>query len=192
MDFLGTEFVNAAGDKLDASAVTGYKLVMIVFSASWWGGCTPFKASLKNFYNEWNKDGAQNIQVVIVSGDQNQDGFNSTMNDMPFVALPFGANKAAIEAKIPCTGYPTPGVVNGSTGAVIVADAFGKVDQANYDQWMSNVWDTCWPVMSWQIHTLNTDRRQDFCFAEFLACGAIHINEFTRWNLTRHLVNEYK
>jgi len=59
------------------------------------------------------------------------------MNGNPWVALPFGADKSSIEAKIPCTGYPTPGIVNGSNGDIIVEDAFGKVDDNNYRQWLA-------------------------------------------------------
>ena len=88
-------------------------------------------------YEQWNAGGAKNLQVIVVSGDQNQDGFSASMAGAPWVALPFGADKASIEAKIPCTGYPTPGVVNGTTGEVVEADAFGKVDQANFDNWLA-------------------------------------------------------
>ena len=56
---------------------------------------------------------------------------------MPWVSLPFGADKVAIESVIQCTGYPTPGVINGTTGAVIEADAFGKVNQENYEAWLA-------------------------------------------------------
>ena len=58
---------------------------------------------------------------------------------MPWVAQPFGADKTAIGAKVPCTGYPTPGVVNGATGEVLDADCFGKVDDANYADWLGKV-----------------------------------------------------
>lgn len=133
MEFLGTSFVNAEGAALDASCVTGYKLLMVVHTASWWPGCTPFKAALKDSYNEWNANGAKNIQVVVVSGDKNQEGFDASMNGMPWVAIPYGTKVATIDDKVPCTGYPTPGVVNGTTGDVIDADVFGKVDQKNYD-----------------------------------------------------------
>lgn len=71
----------------------------------------------------------------MVSGDQNIDGFKTSMNECPWVALPFGADKSQYEAKIPCTGYPTPGVINGTTGAVIIADAFGKVTEASLQEW---------------------------------------------------------
>ncbi len=52
------------------------------------------------------------------------------MDGAPWVALPFGADKSAYEAKIPCTGYPTPGVVD-KNGKVVIADAFGKGTEAS-------------------------------------------------------------
>ena len=91
---------------------------------------------MKNLYNGWNAS-EKNIQVVIVSGDKDQGGFDATMRDAPWVALPLGVEKAAYEAKIPCTGYPTPGIINAATGAVIEADAFGKVSEEHYQQWLA-------------------------------------------------------
>ena len=62
MDFLGDKFVKADGSECNREqAIGGYALTMIVYSASWWGGCTPFKNNLKNFYESWNKDGAKNL-----------------------------------------------------------------------------------------------------------------------------------
>ena len=139
-EFLGESFVKADGTACGREVVDGYKLIMVVYSASWWGGCTPFKASLKNFYNTWNAGDAKNLQVVIVSGDKDQGGYDQTMREAPWVSLPLGADKSKYEAVIPCTGYPTPGVINGATGAVIDADAFGKVSDEAYAQWMSKLW----------------------------------------------------
>ena len=59
------------------------------------------------------------------------------MGDSPWLAQPHGTDKKAISELVPCTGYPTPGVINGATGAVIDADCFGKVDQANYEGWLA-------------------------------------------------------
>ena len=91
---------------------------------------------MKNLYNSWNAN-EKNLQVVIVSGDKDQGGFDATMRDAPWVAVPLGGDKSAIEGVIPCTGYPTPGIINGSTGAVIEADAFGKVSEEHYQQWLA-------------------------------------------------------
>ena len=62
MEFLGDKFVNAAGRELNREeAVGGYALVMVLYSASWCGGCTAFKGNLKTFYESWNQDGAKNV-----------------------------------------------------------------------------------------------------------------------------------
>ena len=55
------------------------------------------------------------------------------------LGLPFlvAVKKGDMEAKVPCTGYPTPGVVNGKTGAVIDPDVFGKVEEGSLDNWLA-------------------------------------------------------
>ena len=80
---------------------------------------------MKNLYEEVNAGDAKNLQVVVISGDKDEAGFNASMAGMPWVALPFG-NKGSDELKalVPCTGYPTPGILKGD-GTVINADAFG-------------------------------------------------------------------
>ena len=68
---------------------------------------------------------------MIVSGDQNDDGFKSTTEGMPWVALPLTADKSNVEKKVPCTGYPTPGIVRNSDGKVLAPDVFGKVNEGS-------------------------------------------------------------
>jgi hypothetical protein len=88
---------------------------------------------LKGFYEKWNANGAKNIQVVIASHDSDMNGFNQTIEGMPWVALPYDKSAyGPMEAVIANTGFPTPGVINGTTGAVIEPDAFGKVNDDNY------------------------------------------------------------
>ena len=83
---------------------------------------------MKKLYESWNASGAKNIQVIVVSGDRDDAGFKSSMENMPWVALPRGSTEASkLNSKVPCTGYPTPGIINGFTGAVVDADVFGKV-----------------------------------------------------------------
>lgn len=62
------------------------------------------------------------FEVVYVSGDRDQDGLSTSMKDMPWYTLPLG-QKADVESKVPCTGYPTPGLVKGD-GTVINPDMF--------------------------------------------------------------------
>ena len=59
---------------------------------------------------------------------------------MPWVAIPLGGEVGGIKEKVPCTGYPTPGIINGTTGEVLDADAFGKVSEASLNEWLSKVW----------------------------------------------------
>ena len=73
---------------------------------------------------------------MIVSGDQNEDGYKASMEDAPWVSIPFGADQASIEKIIPCTGYPTPGIVRRKDGKIIDADAFGKVNEGSLATWL--------------------------------------------------------
>ena len=62
MDFVGDKFVDAAGkEKTREEAIGGYDLVMILYSASWWGGCTPFKNNLKQYYEKWNENDGKKL-----------------------------------------------------------------------------------------------------------------------------------
>ena len=92
-----------------------------------------------NFYKAWNKNGEKNIQVVVISGDQNDEGFRKSTEGMPWVALPLNFDKDKVAAVVPCTGYPTPGIINGTTGAVIDPDAFGKVQENSLSEWLSRM-----------------------------------------------------
>lgn len=74
-----------------------------------------------------------------MSGDRDAGGFTRTMDGLPFVAVPLGDKRPAIEDAVPCTGYPTPGIVNAKTGAVLDPDAFGKVTLDSLKGWISEV-----------------------------------------------------
>ena len=65
---MGSEFV-VEGKACGAEVIEGYKLVLVVDSASWWGGCTPFKAKVLELYNAANASDPKTMQVVIRSGD---------------------------------------------------------------------------------------------------------------------------
>lgn len=90
---------------------------------------------MKGFYESLNGE----LEVVIVSGDRDANGFKKTMDGFPWVAVPFGEKRPAIEAAVPCTGYPTPGVVNAKTGAVLDPDVFGKVTLDSLKGWIASV-----------------------------------------------------
>ena len=68
--WLGETFVKADGSEIDLAKVTAGKVIIVVYTASWWPGCQPFKEKLKGFYKEWNKNGLV-CEVVILSCDNN-------------------------------------------------------------------------------------------------------------------------
>lgn len=76
--------------------------------------------------------------VALIS--EERSGLQKSMEGVPWLAIPpeeLAARKKKIEAKVPCTGYPTPGIVNAKTGKTIDADAFGKTSSENFDRWLA-------------------------------------------------------
>jgi len=72
------------------------------------------------------------LQVVILSGDNDIDGYKKTISDMPWIAVAHGSDDiiSKIGEVVECTGYPTPGIINGINGNVINGDAYGSTDTA--------------------------------------------------------------
>lgn len=48
--YLGSSFIKSDGTKVDLDYVTKGELILVIYSASWWGGCKPFKEKIKGFY----------------------------------------------------------------------------------------------------------------------------------------------
>ena len=59
---VGKSFRDKMDRKVDhKTALDGYKLVMVVYTASWEIPCKPFKDNLKNYYKVWNHKGKKNL-----------------------------------------------------------------------------------------------------------------------------------
>ncbi len=62
MEWIGDKFVDAKGKELTRQEAIGdYEHVMILYTASWCGGCTNFKNNMKNYYASWNKNNAKKL-----------------------------------------------------------------------------------------------------------------------------------
>ena len=75
--------------------------------------------------------GEKNVEVVIVSGDDEEDGFNETMGGLPFIAVPFkdiGKRKPDIEKKIPCHFYPQPCVLDAKSGKILFGSSSSEAE----------------------------------------------------------------
>lgn len=77
--------------------------------------------------------------MVIVSADNDEAGYNKTIAGMPWVATKLNADRGKIEEHVPCTGYPTPGIINGKTGEPINLDAFGACDTATLKEHLKKI-----------------------------------------------------
>ena len=90
---------------------------------------------MKKHYAKWNEGGAKNIQVIVISGDGDENGFKASMEGAPWIALKFKEDAGQLETKVPCTGYPTPGVIR-KDGNIVDADVFGKVEEGSLQTWL--------------------------------------------------------
>ena len=77
------------GDKALTEVIEGYKFYAIYFSAHWCPPCRNFTPMLAQFYDEVNKDGAKNLQIVFVTSDKDDAAFKGYYETMPWVAVPF-------------------------------------------------------------------------------------------------------
>lgn len=44
---MGNKFIKADGTEVGLDYVTQGKVILVLYSAAWWPGCTPFKEKLK-------------------------------------------------------------------------------------------------------------------------------------------------
>ena len=104
-------YLDSNGNKIDFENAVGTSgLIGLLFTASWWPGCKPFKSQLQEIYKECNKDTRQ-LQVITVSADRDENGFDASRAGTPWVAFPFDATKvkALVDAATGMSGSSFPG-----------------------------------------------------------------------------------
>ena len=119
-----------------AACVQGYKLVCIFYNASWCNqGCGNFRGALKYAYMDWNKDDQKNIQIITVSMDRSEDEFETTMEEIPWVSLPWGSEQKdeCMDVSDPKGTHPTLAIFNGTTGELLDNDGFSTFDLKGKD-----------------------------------------------------------
>lgn len=89
------------------------KVVLIYFSAHWCPPCRGFTPQLVKFYNDL-KTKRQDFEIVFVSSDKDDAGFNGYYSDMPWTALPFSERqlKSKLSSKFGVNGIPCLVVLN--------------------------------------------------------------------------------
>jgi len=126
VDMLGENLVNGSKSVETAEALNG-KTVGLYFSAHWCPPCRGFTPVLAKAYSDHYK--AKDLEIVFVSSDQEQSGFDSYYGEMPWLALPFDQRdtKAAVAKKFGVSGIPMLVIID-SDGNTITLKGRGKVN----------------------------------------------------------------
>lgn len=123
---LGDELLGKSGRVKTSEALSGKSNIMLYFSAHWCPPCRGFTPVLAAKYKESAQE--KQIEVIFVSSDQDEAGFQDYFADMPWLALPFEnrAAKQALSEKFGVRGIPMLVVLDGE-GNLITAEGRGKM-----------------------------------------------------------------
>lgn len=134
---IGNKFLYK-NELIETSPFKTNKVVCLYFTASWCPPCQGFCPLLVEFYNEINSNEKQ-LEIILVSRDQNQDDFEEYFLQMPWLAIPFGDVRISqLAEKFAIKGIPILLVLkkNGD-----IATKSGKMDVTNegngaFDKWI--------------------------------------------------------
>ena len=127
-ELLGTELVDAKGDKVETSSLEG-KVIGLYFSASWCGPCRAFTPQLVEFRDR-NDD---KFEVVFVSSDRSGEDQQAYMKDydMEWPAIPFDSPlRQELGAKYGIRGIPSLIIID-DQGKLITKD--GRSEMSGSD-----------------------------------------------------------
>ncbi|KAK9279217.1 hypothetical protein L1049_012895 [Liquidambar formosana] len=86
----GVEFLLSGEGKVPLSATDG-KTTCLFFSANWCRPCKNFTPQLVQLYNTLRTTGKK-LEIIFVSLDRDENGFNEHFKCMPWLAVPFDVN----------------------------------------------------------------------------------------------------
>jgi nucleoredoxin len=120
-ELFGNLLVGQNGQTVSTAEALADKVVMIYFSAHWCPPCRGFTPQLVEFYN--NNKGIKNFEIVFVSSDRDESGFQEYFGEMPWLALPFSERdtKTKLSSLFRVSGIPSL-VVMDSNCSLITRD----------------------------------------------------------------------
>lgn len=108
-----------------ADALGGKEFILLYASAHWCGPCRQFTPQLANWYRSLGSNKA--AEVVFLSCDHDENGFQSYYKEMPWLAVPYDDDaREQLLARIRVQGIPRLVVLDGKTGRIIVDNAVGQ------------------------------------------------------------------
>jgi len=131
MDLIGKTLLRADGSSVETSSLTSDRpIIGLFFSASWCPPCQGFSGKLLDFYNKYHgSDPSKTFEVVQISSDRDEQGFQQFVQNTPWLSLPFvdRERKARLSKKFKVQSIPALVIVNGSTGQLITTDGRNSV-----------------------------------------------------------------
>ncbi|PNH03850.1 putative nucleoredoxin 1 [Tetrabaena socialis] len=124
--------VRKDGSSVAVASIRGpRKVIGLYFSAHWCGPCRQFTPELAAIYSRFKQRHARKAdwEVVFVSSDRNEDSWHEYLQEMPWLALPYGEQGANAELSRLCQvgGIPTLVLLDGETGELITDDGCSVV-----------------------------------------------------------------
>jgi nucleoredoxin len=84
----GVQFLLSNQGKVPLSTYDSNKTICLLFSANWCRPCKSFTPQLVQLYETLRKRG-EDIEIILISFDQDEAGFNEHLKCMPWLAVPF-------------------------------------------------------------------------------------------------------
>ncbi|CAF1169914.1 unnamed protein product [Adineta steineri] len=124
---------NKESNKTPTNQLNG-KVVALYFSAHWCPPCRNFTPKLAEIFKDAKDEVKDKLDIVFVSCDEDEEGFNKYFNEMPWKALPFSERDRAktLGEKFEVEGIPSL-VVLSSSCEVLVADGVDEIRSASKD-----------------------------------------------------------
>ncbi|MFM8790634.1 MAG: thioredoxin-like domain-containing protein [Chthoniobacterales bacterium] len=129
-ELIGTELVDAKGDKVETSSLAG-KVIGLYFSASWCGPCKMFTPELVKFRDRND----EKFEVVFVSSDRSAEDQQEYMKDydMEWPAIPYDSPlRQELGAKYAVRGIPSLVIVD-DQGNLITKDGRSEISGSDSD-----------------------------------------------------------
>ena len=125
--FLGDKLISNTGEVKVEDALSA-PVIAVYFSAHWCPPCRGFTPILAENYKKWNAE-KKRIEIIFISRDRDQKGFDEYFKDMPWLAIPFTNSEVInkLKNKYKISGIPSLIIVD-KKGEALSIEARDDVD----------------------------------------------------------------
>jgi nucleoredoxin len=126
LELITGDFINKNNETISSDTLKSNTALGIYFSAHWCPPCRGFTPQLVNTYNTLKAAGKK-FEIIFASSDHDQKSFKEYMDEMPWLAFPFGDGRiTAFNDLYDVEGIPMLVIVD-SNGKIINKSGRGAV-----------------------------------------------------------------